>query len=208
MWLLLVADALARPKADRHAVLDLGLGAGIIAGDAGGAWAGGFYQRLGLGVTVGRGLSAFSLELGHSYNPVADADVLFAEASPPADVLVGGRDTLCFELSFRGGFDLYGGERPFFRVIPWLRPGLGGGLVATELDLPSFSGSSKLQSRAASPLVSLGIGAELRIGSVFSLLPGFTAALMVAIDEGEQGAKDEYGVEWLLLPALDAGISF
>lgn len=209
MLLLLAAEALARtPRTDRHATVGLGFGAGFVVGDVADAWGPGFGQRLSLGVTTARGISAVTLDVTHSYNAVANADALFAEAEPDADAVTGGRDTIALDLGYRGGFDLYGGERPGVRVIPFVRPGLGVAVIASELTLPSFAGHSILQSRVPSPVVSMGLGAEIRIGSVFSVSPGLTAGVYFAENLGEQGEKDTYGIEWIVLPAIDLAASF
>lgn len=209
MWLLLALDAFARaPKSDRLVNVGVGAGAGLVAGAGEDAWGAGFGQRVAVGITPGGGFGALGLELTHSRHAIIDADALFPNASVPADAITGGRDLVTLDLGYRVGINIYGQERPEIQAIPFLRPAIGGALAATDLMVPSFAGQSRMISRALSPMVTLQAGCEVRFGHHFSLLPNIAGHVFLARNAGEQGEKETFDLEWHVLPALDASLSF
>lgn len=210
MLLVLVGTALALPaRSDRSATLGVGLGPAFIAGAEEEPWGVGLAERFSVGLTPGYGgVGSLGLELTHSHHDVVASDAFFPGLTAPADTIDGGTDLTTLDLGYRIGIDLYGKHPPTLRVIPFLRPAVGGALEATVLTVPSFAGRSDLTSHVPSPMLTLAGGAELRIGHVWSIVPALTGHVLLAHDQAEQGQKERWGIYWHVVPSVDVAVSF
>lgn len=199
------AEMEAAEAPTRSTGLTVGLGGGWLAGTA---YGGGFQQQLGLLVPIKR-FSSLNIDFSHGRFGVTDAEGFFPYDSLPPTSITGHRDDFSLELGFLVGTDLYGGAYPEgVRVVPIIHAGLGLGFSSTSLQIPSFWGQIPFLSRSLTPLIGLGVGAEVHLRPGLALVPQVRAEAMPYMDKDETSGAEEWGLEWRIrsLLCLELGV--
>lgn len=211
--LLLLSVALAQdPPADapreRSVSVATGAGVGFVLGGNGAGYGVGLAEHVGLDFRLSR-VAAIQLDVDHSHHRLGDASGYFPDLVVPADSLTGTRDYLLADAGVRVSVDLARDADPdAVRPVPFVRFGGGAAFSDTKLTAPAFSGQTELRSRLASPMVSVGVGVELKLRQWLSLTPHARFQAIVARDDGEIDAQTAVGVETRGQAILDVVFNF
>lgn len=194
----------------RRGSLAVGLGGSWILGGNADGYSGGVAERIGGALAIGE-VSAFVLDVEHTRHTLADAGAYFPGIAVPASSVAGFRDYVVMDAGFRLGFDFSDqtrvGRGARVSAYPFLRSGAALVLTTTRLDVPSLSGRRAISSVEASPALSLGGGAEVRIRRWISLLPHVKAQVLLKEDPSETSGGSRWGLEWRVQPAIDVSFN-
>lgn len=187
-----VAPAVERK---RHGAVSLGGGGAWLMGGNGAGYGAGFDQRLGAELNFSE-LASVGIEADHSRHPLDDAGPYFPDNTVPPESLAGTRDYLNVDLGVRLAFRFVSATDPDkIHAVPFFRFGLGGAFSDTKLEVPAFEGRQVIRTRAAAPMLGVGLGCEVQIEPWLSLVPGVKFQALVARDDGEIDKQTQVGVE-------------
>ncbi len=209
--LAVAAEPLREPAVERGVEVAMGVGSGWGVGGTTAAWAPALSQRFEVAGAVGRHHVAVGFSLTHARRELVDSSVLIPDGGVPADAVSGQRDELALLFSVRVPLDVGAdipARQPVLRVLPTF--GVSAGLFASDaqLQVPSYSTTVALRSRALLPTIGARVGCELRVLGWMSLLPHAELLVLVAGNRGELSGHEQFDVEGRVMLGGDVVVRF
>lgn len=194
---------------ERSVSLIVGAGASKLVGGNGAGFGAGLAERFALDVALGRAGGIY-LNVDHAHHGMKDAGAWFPEVEVDPGLVTGARDYFAVDLG--GRLALRMGDPTAaptgVRAWPVFRFGAGALFTDTRLEVPAFTGREPVHTRLASPLLTMGAGAEVVLVDWLSLIPNASVQITGAQDPGEVDDETEVGVEIRGQLGLDLGFNF